>query len=663
MTKVEIDIDKLSSAITAAEGLAQRIDSQRASATANTPIGLPSLADGTLGKVSRWINDHMEDLESRRDLAIMLDKDDTGHASYEVTADTLANVEELLGQELSQAAEDLGADPDDDEVERFASIMANWQNDPEVMSSMYTDLGPDGVVGVTGNIASAMQMSGIEYEKLDGIANQIRQGLATATNAPGFPSEQYAQEMARYAIMPLLSTEEQDEFRDRFPNNGMNGASVLTYLLQGTGYSDDFALGAARSIDDFERMASDDDSIMPPDVWYSHNGYSPLNTGNDGGWYDDPMAAAMHQLGDHPEAGLEFFTESTDDGWDRQTYYFNDREWKADGYGGISHAVEGIGTSEANLTNNAQDTTLLVSKFLDEVANSDGFNAEDAKPASPYIADLLKFYMPAVDTALRFPNGDGDASTTSLSIDHFGDLDPYPVLFTDDLDSLMQVSMSTQDGMQSIAEGTAAYQQTQVNNIAAELAANPDDPGLRTELRDVLQRGAALQGFGEYSVGQVEIDGAKDRDAQRQAFIDLVSDAAGLVPLPGADAVGEVGSKAIDFAYSQATDLGTDAAGDAFANEAAGATDDANDRAASGTNRVKVNTFLALVNSGVIPRDEVPDNFYENGSLINPGDIPADQLGSYAQSAMSGVNDYVTNYDLEGPYKNEFLEYYGSAGD
>lgn len=662
MTTVTIKIDEIGAAITAMQDLSTEVQSQAAVARSASPIGLPSLADSSLGKKTRWLDDHLEDLTTRRDLAILLDREGTGSASYSVTSDTLSNVKEMLGQELASAAASIDATSDEEDLDHIAGLLETWNEDPDVMAAMFTELGPDGTVGFMANISSAMGYGGVaDPEKYTSLAEEFRTGLSTASNAPGFPAETFGEEIVRYSCAPLLTDEEQQAFAEEF-GMGMNGANILTYLMQDTTYSDDFLLGAARTLDGFERMAQD--GPLTAQDWYNHNGHGPLPTKDEfDGWYDDPMAAIMHNFGENPEAGLTFFTESTEDGWDRQTYYFNDREWKADGYGGISHAVEGIGTSEANLTGDPEATTGLVSRFLDQVANSDGFNPEDAKPASPYIADLLKFYMPAVDTALRFPNDDGDGGSTSLTIDNFGTFDHYPILFTEDLDSLMQVSMSTPDGMQKIAEGTAIYQQTQVNNIAAALEANPDDPDLRMQLRDVLQRSAALQGFGEYSVGQVEIDGAEDRDAQRQAFIDMVGDASSLVPLPGADVVGDWGSKLIDFGYSQAVDLGQDAAGDAFTSEAAAATDNANDRAAAGTNRVKVQAYLALVESGVIPRDEVPDTFYENGRLISAGDIPADQMSSYAQTAMSGVSSYASNNDLEGPYRDEFLEYYGPAGE
>jgi hypothetical protein len=364
----------------------------------------------------------------------------------------------------------------------------------------------------------------------------------------------------------------------------------------------------------------------------------------------------MQNFAANPSAGLRFF-----DSEDRQNFYFNDRDWSEDGFKSISMAAEGISTDAGNLAKDPALTTTIASSFLHQIADNDGFNAEDAKAGSPYVAELLKFYMPAVDQALRNGEDDGTPGDVKFSLDHFGSFEHYPELFQGDLDSLMQVAMGTEDGMTSIAEGVGTFQQTQINNVAAELGLDPDDPGVRTQLRDVLQRTSGLQGFTEYSVGQVEIDEAVSRDEQRQAYIDLVSDAAGLVPLPGAEQIGELGSKALDYGWGKAVELGTDAAGEHFASDAEGATDKAETRAEEGSHRVKVNAYIALVDAGIIPRAEVPDIWFQNGSMIDASDIKPSEMSQYTQSAMNGVSEYVTNSDLETAYKNSFLDYYQPA--
>ena len=89
MTTVTIKIDEISAAITAMEDLSSEVTSQAGVARSASPIGLPSLSESTLGKKTRWLDDHLEDLTTRRDLAILLDTEGTGTASYTVTSDTL----------------------------------------------------------------------------------------------------------------------------------------------------------------------------------------------------------------------------------------------------------------------------------------------------------------------------------------------------------------------------------------------------------------------------------------------------------------------------------------------------------------------------------------------------------------------------------------------
>lgn len=67
-------------------------------------------------------------------------------------------------------------------------------------------------------------------------------------------------------------------------------------------------------------------------AWHGHTGHSPLTAGStddDDGWYDDPMAAALKSLGSHPDNAYSFLTDDPQ----RQGYLFQERDWKADGFG------------------------------------------------------------------------------------------------------------------------------------------------------------------------------------------------------------------------------------------------------------------------------------------------------------------------------------------
>ncbi|WP_406034703.1 WXG100 family type VII secretion target [Nocardioides sp. NBC_00163] len=588
----------------------------------------------------------------------LIDKMLSDPGKYDGYIDALPpDAQTRLGKEISDRLDSTLNDDDyklsKEEADRLNSMLSAYTDDSTVAAGLYKDLGADGTVASMARIEEYLRMQSPDGESVNTLASNLRNGLASASNDPGFPAEQFGHDIVKYSGPSglYLSDDEQDALRDRYPNwGGTGGASVLTYLMKDHDLNGNLVLGAAEELDRFERA---ENAVMDAKTWYQHTGHSPLDTGNEGGWGDDPMAAILGNLGDHPEQGYQFLTEDKA----RQDYYFDKRTWQADGYAGVSELAEGIGTSQELLKEHPQETTGLVSKFFHDVSDNEGFNAEDAKAASPHVAELMKFYTPGVDAALHNP-GSGEPGTEPFKLDHYGNMDPYPKFYKDDLENMMKVSMSTQDGMTSIAEGVGTFQQTQINNIAAELAQNPNDPGLRTELRDVLERGGHLQGFAERAVGDVEIDGAKDRDAQRQAFIDLTSEVAGMVPLPGAEQVGELGSKLIDYGVGQAIDLGKDAAGEKFANEAAAATSNAETRASEGVNRVELNALFALERAGVIDIPPSDETFVKDGKIISLSDVPAGDVDRYAHEAMNYLNEYVTAGDFEGSYKNAFLDYY-----
>lgn len=661
MTTVTIEIDKIDSAITAMKDLADAIDLQRSAAQTASPVHLPTLSSSGVAKSSAWMRDHLEDLTLRRDVAILLDRDGTGSASFTVAVESNTEIERLLARELASQLGGLDHESELEDYERVLGVLSVWKNDTGIMADVFSELGPDGTVAAFSQIGQAMSYGPVGTDVLDDLAKDLRTGLTSASNDPGFPPS-FGRELVRYTVVPLLSQDEYDAFQKEFGGLGMSGANLLTFLMEDTTYDDDFLLAAANQLDEFERLSAD--GFMDANYWYSHNGHGPLPTNGDRDlWHDDPMAAIMNNFAANPEAGLEFFTGG-DDPAGRQQFYFEQRDWRADGYEGVSNAVASIGTNTDLLEGvDARATTDLVSSFFDHIAENEHFNPDDASGASPHVASLMKFYMPAVDNALRNYGTDGEPGSASLSVLGIGEFDPYPVMFTDDLDILMEVSLSTDEGAQRVAEGIGAFQATQINNLAAQLAADPTNDGLQTQLRGALESSAALQGFAEYTIGRVEIEGAADRDAQRQAFIDMVQDAAGLVPLPGASQVGDLGSKLINYGYSEAVSLGHDAAGERFANEEAAARDNAEERAEAGSTRMRMDAFVTLVEAGVIPEDAIPSGWLEDGKLKDPSEFPADRAHVHAQGAENVVMEYAftTPYDLSGAYRSSFESFYGPA--
>ena len=543
-------------------------------------------------------------------------------------------------------------DLDQGSVDRLSSVLDAYGSDSDIASAMFDDLGADGTVATLGSLESYLYVGGGgDPDALHGLADDLRRTLGTASHDPQFDSRQFGEDMTRYATWQL-DDDERDAYEERYGHvNTGSGASVLTYLLGNHNLDGDLVEGAAVQLDQFERNLGEDGAS----AWYSATGQSMITTEDHGGWYDDPMAAALGNLGDHPDNAYSFLTEDPE----RQDRLFHDRSWEADGFEGITRLGEGFGTDPGLLEDHPKEQAELVSRFLHGIATNDSFSVDNAEAGSPHLAELMKHYTPAVDQALR-NDGPSEVGSDRFEKEHYGSFDEYPTLIRDDLRELMQVSVSTEDGATSIAEGIGSYNQTQVNNVAAELAQDPDNTRTINELRDTLQRTAGLQGFAESSVGSVEIEEAQDNDKRVQAFSDLIGEAAGLVPLPGAGLAGD----ALSAAWDQGVELGTGALNDAYGSQTEAATANAEERASVGATQMKVNAYLSLIEGGVIPESEVdPMWFDDNGNLRDVGEIRGADLQSYGQSAGDGVNDFATNYDLEGAYKNEFIRYYELAED
>ncbi|MFC7493145.1 MULTISPECIES: hypothetical protein [unclassified Nocardioides] len=644
--------DEIAQAITDALTNAAEADSALA---ASLRSARTSDVDAGGGLGDQDVPDALRGLTTEEQVDYLLDHPDLAAILVPSLPDPLKHE---LGQGLSDLLDsevnDDDFDLDDETVDRLSTLLDSYGGDPEIASSLYEDLGADGTVATLGSIESYLRLGGTDPDKVADLAADMRRTLATAGEDTSFDDHGFGEDLVRHATWQL-SDEQRDAFEERYPHYSGSGASILTYLMEDHSLDGDLVRGVAEQLDEFERSGND----LGAEYWYGHNGHSPLTADDEyDGWYDDPMAAALGNLGSHPEDGYQFLTDDPE----RQDYYFQERNWEADGFEGITQLAEGVGTDEGVNAQHPEQQAELVSRFFHGIAGNESFSIENAEAGSPHLAELMKHYTPAMDAALRAP-GEGEPGAVPFEDAFLGTAEHYPRLFAGDLEELMQVAVSTDDGATSIAEGIGGFQQQQINGAAVQMADDPDDYRLGNQLRDSLERSANLQGLAEWAVGSVEIGDAQEHDARVQAFSDLIGEAAGLVPLPGADVVGELGSRALDAAWGQGVDLGTGALGDAM-SQTEDATREAETRASYGVTQAKLGTFHALAEAGVIPESEIPQTWRtESGGLIDIADIPPEDRSAYAQSAMSVASGYVTNMDLETSYKDAFLDYYGDTSD
>lgn len=645
--------DDISAAVTAASQADADLAAALQVANTSDPTAAPSLdtqldLDTLAGMSTRdqvqYLIDHPEDAEN---LLPYLPDD----------------VKTALGTELGNQLDQLGLSPetaqDQDEIARLQSLMDAYATDAVVAAGLFEELGPDGTAAALSTI-NAYTGYGIDNPALGTLADTIRSSMATATTAPGFNGEAFGKGVVESLTPPI-----EEEYEKRYGQNGvMGGASstVLTYLLEGQGYSDSFVKGAAAAVDAFERQ---DPQLSRS--WYGWAAGGGLPTAL---YPPDPMAAVMNQFVDHPVVGRDFFADSTRSGdstvgTDRAAYYFAERDWRQDEFGSVSAAVEAIAADPTNQNAaNRAATSLVMSQFFDWITDNDDFSIDNAEAASPHIGNILKMYTPLIDKAITGDTQSGDPGVfaTDMEIPYYGTLADAPLLFSEDLKDLMKVAVSTEDGMTHVAEGIGAYRQTQLNGIAVDLA--NATPAHREELEGALRRiaesGGRLEGYAQGVINDVEIGSARDADERIATFSKLVTAAAGLVPLPGADEVGELGSRIIKFGYLQSVNLGQDAFNEHFASQEEVAIYEQNAESKVSLAAMKYNTYAAMVSAGIIPMEDVPESWLDNGRFRPFESIVIADGGSVA-AVVNEVGNQLTPYNitdanLDSAYTSRFEE-------
>jgi hypothetical protein len=670
VTRVEIDIDKLGAAMSAAEGLATRIDSNRRTATGATPIELTSLSDGTLGKVSRWLTDSLPELQTRHDLAVLLDRDETGHASYDVYDDNLSAVKRLLGEELGDRAEGLNiADPDS--YNAYAELLGRWADDAEVMNSMYMRLGPEGTLAALSSAAASTRNydPAVDMEDQQRMLDLLRDGLESATTYPAFPDQTFAEQLVEQA-----TRDPNDIYRDG-DHIGYNPSGALAFLLTDGHFDSEFTSAVADELDDYERVQMDG----APNLW----GQRPDN-GADfsqfAGWgspYDnlDPMTGLMSALENDPRTSLEFFSDNDDpdqpgEGINSRAYYYlHERSWDQDQYDAITGAIDSA-TTDPDLVGDptsadAQDAARLVSKFVDYVSTRD--NIDDiserinwpGNDASANIAHMLTTYMGGVDYALTpGSSSDVDPGVFTLTSDaDRGEIPNMPLFDRDSLSKISLLALTSDDGFAQMREGLNEYRADKLGSIADQLAANPDAGTLQNGMTQALGADARMEGFFVRALQDDHIATADAADARTKGWIDFGSDVVDLLPVPGVDTIAEGATKEIvNAAIDRGKGAGQDAITDWLVHEGKDARASADDAAQSTLSQQSFVVASLLADRGLSGTSDIDVPTWDEYQQMN--DAEQATTRSRLFSEVEGVGGYFNIDDYNQAYRDEFQDYF-----
>jgi hypothetical protein len=171
MADIKIDINKLNSAIGKLDSLVSSVDLHRKSAMSNTPTDLPSLNDENLGRTTAFLTEQRPELVTRLDLAKLLDVDGDGQATYQVEhGDKLWEVKNALGDEMTEQLENIDIDSVEgrQRAALLATLLNNYQNDPDVSERVMNGLGPEGLTTVMNKLRMLTgQYSNRYWERAD----------------------------------------------------------------------------------------------------------------------------------------------------------------------------------------------------------------------------------------------------------------------------------------------------------------------------------------------------------------------------------------------------------------------------------------------------------------------------------------------------------------
>ncbi|HYQ76410.1 hypothetical protein [Cellulomonas sp.] len=538
-------------------------------------------------------------------------------------------------------------------VAQYTALLDAFGDDPQVMAALFERLGPDGLLGAYTGLSLALY-DVPDRSGLTRLAEELRSGLQVATTDPRFDQELFGQDLVRYATA-TADHDAQLAYDRTYAVNGGEGA-VIDFLLREGTYGEDFVRGVTWELDEFERghperaeLWTESASLRSPLGGLGLDPASPR--------MPDPMGAALGQLAHYPASGLEFFSEEAEA---RAQYYLADRDWR-DGFQGIAEVVRAVGTDADNLRSAPADTGMFVARAFDMLPRNEGFSVEGASLASEPIADLLKYYMPALDAAVAAGKEGLPPWLDVTSNPYLPRFDDYPMLDSGDATSLLRVAVSSEEGMARMAEGVAGYRHAMLAGVTEH---HLSDQGLTEEgrmaVQNILGTSARVEGAVQAMVGAVAVEGARSQDQQVAAFTSLVSEAVGLIPVPFSDevggAVGDLGKKAWDAAWGQVTEIPTDRVTDAFGSNEAAARDAATGEAIDGRNKSVISSYLALVNAGVVEvPPEMRDVWQPGGRLITMGDIETPAISSYFEKARHAMMDLVDEESLLGMYQDPFV--------
>jgi hypothetical protein len=629
MADITINIEKLNSALTKLDGLVSSVDSHRRSAMSNTPISLPSLSDENLGKTTTWLTEQRPELQTRLDLARLLDVDGDGNATYRIEhGDQLWEVKRGLSDEMTKQLQNLDID-DVGSRERatlLAQLLNRYQNDPDIPWQVMNALGPEGLTSVMNKLRNLTSSYGPDYWQRTDNPGAEHQAMIDLQEAMG---------TGLAGMFSSASTYMDSEWGKKVAQDPWSAAVLLRYIDK-----------ANRDLDPmvFEAMGVElkNREHNDPMLWsqmfsstdYWHFGNQDLGNLNPLREYlnvaDNSTRAAQAVMGNKDL--LHYFTSERQD-WD----HLSDQAGKV-----LAAATIDVATSDnyQYAMNAAEISSNLVWDLGGKSKPLDGVKEEIGGILATYILDADRVFDGQGDGGPGIHLWGPDGSPYGYGLTDASGLPKYGInMDAEHLRNLLEDVGGNDAAKSAVGKATTILNQVRFDQAAANQST---DPGAMDKAS---HEASSLTGFMTDSLINGDIDGEEARAAERKkvagyftAPLDLIK--TDKVPVVGKLLMGEV-KDAIIKGYT--------------ADKTQDAISQGNSDKQTSTNMVKLQALYSMQSHDLPSGVTWPS---DNGQAKTPDQLSNDEIRQILEQAdtQTGLTGQVTD-SIDGAWSENVKQY------
>jgi hypothetical protein len=610
MADITINIEKLESALGKLDTLITTTDSQRAYARSNTPTELPSLGDENLGKTTTWLTEQKPELQTRLDLAKLLDEDGDGEATYSVEyGDQLWEVKRALGDEMTEQLENLDIDSVEgrERAELLASLLNQYKDDPDIPWQVMNALGPEGLTEVMNKLRNLTGEYGATYTDLLDDPGAENQALIDLQESMG---------TGLAGMFSSASTYMDGEWGTKVAEDPW-AASVLLRYIDNANRDLSPMVFEAMGVELKERENND------PMLWqemFGNGAYSQF--GNENFSELNPMREYLNVADNSTRAAQAVMGNE-----DLLRYFTSERLDHYDDLSNQAGKVLGVATIDAANSDNyqyamaaAEISSNLVYQLGGDAEPLDGVKEEIGGIIGTYIMDADRVFDGQGDSEAGYHLWGENGSPYGYGLDENSGLPRYGInMDAEHLRNLLEDVGDNDAAKSAVGTATTLLNQVRLDNAAGYQG---DDSGAMDK---AAQEASSLTGFMTDSLINGDIDNEEEAAAERKKVAEFFTAPIDLIPTDRAPVIGDllIGEMKDAIIDGYTADKTQDAIGQG------------NSDVQTSTNMVKLQALYSMETHGL---DNAVDGWpTENGRPKAPDQLSDEEVRTILEQSDTGT--------------------------